>query len=712
MVRTYFAAVAALLMPVVLAITPKQMISAPRYSSASANRNGEWAVFTSETYSFAKHESTLTWNLMRVSTGEITELPFEDDVSEMVWAGETPTSVLYVSSKSRVSSGVSLWTADLADSPINGTRVANLPAPYSGLKAVLTDSGDINFLLNCLAYKNGTAYNADLAPVPYTTGRLYESIYVRHWTDWVTEQRYAVFAGSLSSSGSSYDFDGSMTNLLTGIDAPVTRPESPVQPYGGSSDYDLSSDGSTVVFLTKAPELSKANYTASYLYLVPHDGSSVAQQLNGPGTEAPSHARGASGAPLFSPDGSQIAYYQQDGVAYESDRSKIYVADVESGSITPVAENWDASAAVIKWSSDASDLYVASDYWGSTRLFIIPSDAGANYKPTNITDITSVSDYYVMPNGDALVTSTAVWSSHNVYTVTPDAETNYLYRANEEDAELSGLGPDDLEWIWYEGTLGDQQQALIVYPTDFDPNEVYDLLFYVHGGPQGYTGNTWSTRWNLRTWADQGYVLFGPNPTGSTSYGQDLTDRIQGKWGSWPYEDLINAHSWACDNLAYINCSNAIAAGASYGGYMMNWIQGHDFSDEFNALVSHDGVTSTLSIYETEELWFIEHDLNGTMWDSREVYEMNDPLMHIKNFSTPQFVVQNDLDFRLPADMGIMMFNILQELGIPSRFLNFPDEGHWVGGQENSLFWHQEIFNWINYWSGKIPSLDNNAVTE
>ena len=588
--------------------------------------------------------------------------------------------------------------------------MASLDAPYSGLKAVMTDSGDINFVVNCLAYKNnGSAYNAETAYVPYTTGRLYDSIYVRHWTEYLTQQRYAVFSGTISGGS---DFNGEMTNLLLGIDAPVTRPECPVQPFGGNGDYDLSPDGSTVVFLTKAPQLPKANFTASYLYLVPHDGSSVAQQLNGPGTSAPATAQGASGAPLWSPDGTQIAYFQQDGVSYESDRSKLYVADVQSGGITPVAENWDSSATTIKWNSDCNDLYVTSDYLASTRLFIIPANAGANFKPTNITDITSISDYYVLPNGNALVSASAIWSSWNVYTVTRNAEMKYLYKANEQDAELAGLGPDDVDYIWYEGTLGDQQQAIVVYPTGFDPSKVYDFLFYVHGGPQGYTGNVWSTRWNLRTWTDQGYVLVGPNPTGSTSYGQALTDRIQGRWGSWPYEDLVNAHTWACANLPYINCSNAIEAGASYGGYMTNWIQGHDLGREFKALVCHDGVTTTFGDYETEELWFIQHDFNGTLWDKRHTYWEWDPARFAKNFATPQFVIHSDLDYRLPVAGGIMMFNLLQELGVPSRFLNFPDEGHWVQGQENSLFWHQEVYNWINYWAGKIPSLDRNAITE
>ena len=250
----------------------------------------------------------------------------------------------------------------------------------------------------------------------------------------------------------------------------------------------------------------------------------------------------------------------------------------------------------------------------------------------------------------------------------------YLFLANEENEELADLKPDSLDYFWYEGTLGDQQQALIVYPTDFDPEKVYDLVFYVHGGPQGYTGNTWSSRWNLKTWADQGYVLVGPNPTGSTSYGQNLTDRIQGRWGSWPYEDLVLAHEYACENLPYVNCSNAVEAGASYGGYMTNWIQGHDLGREFKALVCHDGVATTYADYSTEELWFTQHDFNGTLWDNRETYAAWDPLSHAVNFSTPQFVVHNELDYRLPVSEGIAMFNVLQERGVPSRFLSFPDE--------------------------------------
>lgn len=723
------AAVAALMMPLVQAITPELMLSAPRYSSVVPDPSGTWALYSSTNYSWEEHESSTAWKLMRLETGEISDLPWNSSVSEVVWVGPTNTSVLYVNgTNDDVPGGVTLYTADLAANPIQGTLVASLSAPYSGLKAAMTADGKINFIMSTLAYaNNGSAYNEELATIPPTTGRLYDSIYVRHWDTWITQERYAVFSGSLSSnassygnSSSSYSFNGKMTNLLAGLEYNVTRPESPVGPYFDTGDYELSPDGSQVVFLTKAPQLPKANHTATYLYLVPHDGSSVAKAINGPNSTAPETAQGASGGPSFSPDGSKLAYYQQDGISYESDKSKLYVADLSSGEITPLAENWDSSIGSISWSPDGANLWIASDYHASTRLFTIPADADTDYNPTNLTGITSVSDYYVLPDNTVLVTANAVWSSFLLYTLTPSGETSYLYKANERDANLAGLGPEDVGFIWYTGTLGDQQQAIVVYPENFNASKVYDFIFYVHGGPQGYTGNVWSNRWNLKTWADQGYVLVGPNPTGSTSYGQNLTDRIQGRWGSWPYEDLVLAHTYACENLPYINCSNAVEAGASYGGYMTNWIQGHDLGNEFKALVCHDGVATTYADYSTEELWFTEHDFNGTIWNApsppgslsnRVTYASWDPLRHANNFSTPEFIVHSELDYRLPVSEGIAMFNALQVQGVPSRFLSFPDENHWVLNRENSLFWHHEIFNWINYWTGKIDSLDDNAIT-
>ena len=630
----------------------------------------------------------------------------------MVWVGPTNTSILYINSTAGgVQGGVTLYTSDVL-TPNQTTMVASLDAQYQGLKAVNTPDGNINFIVNAMAYGNGTVYNEALAPTPYSTARFYEDIFIRHWDTYLTMERSALFSGTLEQNSGAYSLSSAgLKNLLVGIEAPVTRPETPVPPYGDQGDYDITPDGSTVAFLSKAPQLPKVNYTASYIYVVPHDGSSVAAPVNGPDTSAFSDGhQGASAAPTFSPDGKSIAYVQMDGISYESDRNKLYVADLASKRISSIAADWDRSPDQMAWANNASLIYVGAPDIGTEKVFPLPINAPADYVPVNITQGPYVLDISVLPDGMLLMTDSSIYSSTDYYTLDPDTgDMNTLFESFRSDPELAGLGPEDVDEFYYPGTFG-PQQSWIIKPTGFDPSKTYPLAFWPHGGPQGAWYNEWSTRWNYRVWSDQGYVVIAPNPTGSFSYGQALTDAIQNNWGSYPYDDLVAAWTYVDEHIPYIDISRGINAGASYGGFMTNWIQGHDLGRKFRALVTHDGITSTLNMYASEELWFPQHDFNGTLWDNRANYERWDPVSHAINFSTPHFIVHSSHDFRLPVSEGIFMFNVLQERGVPSRLLNFPDESHWVLGRENSLFWHQEIFNWINHYSGIGEAIDDNAI--
>ncbi len=560
--------------------------------------------------------------------------------------------------------------------------VASIPAPLSGLKAVVTSSGAINFLMNGQKYPNGTAYNEALAETPASTARLYDSIYVRHWDRWLTPETFTLFAGTLSPASdysnlsSTWSFSGELRDLLAGIEG---QAETPVQPFGDSGDYDITPDGSTVAFLTKAPELPYANYTASYIFLVPHDGSAVAAPFNCHNCSAtPENARGASGAPRFSPDGSSIAYFQMDGETYESDKNRIYVARLDDSiTITELADNWDRSPDQLRWAPDGQSLFIATQDVGRERLFSLPVDAGPDYMPTNYSDPGFISAFHILPDSSALVSASSIWSSRDFYIATPENST-WLFTSNTTDPELSGLGPEDVSEFWYQGNFS-TVHGWVVYPEGFSNTSTYPLAFLIHGGPQSAWLNSWSTRWNVKVWADQGYVVVAINPTGSTSYGQAFTDAIQNNWGSFPYDDLVKGWEYidSSGEFSYIDTASGIAAGASYGGYMVNWIQGHDLGREFQALVTHNGVTSTLNQYTTEELWFMQRDFNGTLWDNRDNYERYDPIRYAKEFATPHFVVHSDKDYRLPVSEGVFLFNVLQELGVDSRFLNFPDEGHW-----------------------------------
>jgi len=212
--------------------------------------------------------------------------------------------------------------------------------------------------------------------------------------------------------------------------------------------------------------------------------------------------------------------------------------------------------------------------------------------------------------------------------------------------------------------------------------------------------DSWSTRWNPAVFSEQGYVVIAPNPTGSTSYGQDFTDGIQNQWGGRPYEDLIKGFEYIKENLSYVDTDRAVALGASYGGYMINWIQGHDLGRKFKALVCHDGVFGMTNQMSSDEQYFPSHDLSGPIWAALENWERWDPSRHTGNWSTPQLVIHNELDYRLPISEGLAAFNVLQMKGVESRFLSFPDENHWVLKPENSLVWHTVVLNWINKFVG------------
>lgn len=234
----------------------------------------------------------------------------------------------------------------------------------------------------------------------------------------------------------------------------------------------------------------------------------------------------------------------------------------------------------------------------------------------------------------------------------------------------------------------------------------------VHGGPQGAWEDAWSTRWNPAVFAEQGYVVIAPNPTGSTGYGQDFTDAIRGQWGGLPYQDLVKGFEYIKGNLKYVDTDRAVALGASYGGYMMNWIQGHELGRQFKALVTHDGVFSMTAQMASEEIYFPFHDMKGNLWENPEGWAQWDPSRFAANWATPHLIIHSEKDYRLTMNEGLSAFNVLQVKGVPSRLLIFPDENHWVLKPENSLLWHETVLDWINEYSGLEKYTDWRARTQ
>jgi len=275
-----------------------------------------------------------------------------------------------------------------------------------------------------------------------------------------------------------------------------------------------------------------------------------------------------------------------------------------------------------------------------------------------------------------------------------------LVSSNSKRGKAFGLSEDQVGEIYYKGAGDYQVHAWVVKPSNFDKSKKYPLAFLVHGGPQSAWGDSFSTRWNPAIFAEQGYVVVTPNPTGSTGYGMDLQNGIRNNWGGRPYLDLVLGFEYIEKNMPFVDTTRAVGLGASYGGFMMNWIQGQPLGRKFKALVTHDGIFSTMNQYSSEELFFPIHDFEGTLWEKKENYARWNPADHIANWATPHLIIHSELDYRLPISEGLTPFNILQSRGIPSKLLVFPDENHWVLKHENSLVWHREVLGWINKYSG------------
>ncbi len=378
----------------------------------------------------------------------------------------------------------------------------------------------------------------------------------------------------LKGDDGGYSFSGELTNYVSGI-CNVTCAESPYD-QSDESDYDISPDGNNVVFLTKDTSLPLANYTTNVIYQVPFTGTAKdAVPINARGSTKYAEAQGAATSPRFSPSGKQIAYFQMNGINYESDRNILYVAnaDAQDFNVTALAHDWDRSPDSLAWSKDSETIFVVAPDLGRQRIFPIPLSAGDSYVPKNITNEGGPAGFYVLPDNSILVSDAKIWSSRDIYTITSEGEVSKTYfQANLVDPALAGLGPEDVSEFYYSSNTSEiEQQAWIIYPEGFDENKTYPLAFITHGGPQGAHYNTWSTRWNFKVWADQGYVVIAPNPTASSGWGQNLTDAIQGRWGSYPYWDLVHVWDYVNENLKYVDTENGIEAGASFGGYMTNW---------------------------------------------------------------------------------------------------------------------------------------------
>lgn len=568
-----------------------------------------------------------------------------------------------------------LFRMALGHAPV---QVSNFSGDIGGFK--LSPGGD-----HVVVWADRDLRCADLAcaglPAKPATGsgRTYDQLFIRHWDSWVepgVKSRlfgFAIAGGKLAGKGMP------LTGSLVG--------DTPSKPFGGGEEIAFAPDGHTLFFALREAGRIEPSSTNLDIFSVSSDGAAPPVNL----TDAND---ATDNLPAVSPDGKTLAYAAMARPGYEADRMVLQLRDLGSGQVRPLTQNWDRSIDSITWAADGKSLVVTAGDTLEEPVFRVDAATG---QVTRLTADGHYGNVHALADGSVVATMNSIAAPDDLYRIVPGGQSAQLTAVNRE--MLAKLDPIALNKFSFAGANGDRVWGWTLKPATTTAK--LPIAFLVHGGPQGSFSNSWSYRWNPRLFIAPGYAAVSVDFHGSTGYGQAFTDAIHQNWGGWPLEDLKLGLAYATANDPQLEANNACALGGSYGGYMMNWIEGQ-WPDRFKCIVQHDGVFDARAMaYETEELWFDEWEHGGhPYYEAPQEFERWNPVNYVANWATPQLVITSENDFRIPYTQGIAAFTALQRRDIPSRLLIFPDENHWVLKPKNSIQWYDEVFGWMKRWLG------------
>jgi len=544
--------------------------------------------------------------------------------------------------------------------------------------------------------------------------KIFSRLFYRHWnafTEFKRNHLFVIPADAIAetveagvSPAPSPESQPTRLPLQKNANAPrdLTPGDHDVPPFslGGQDMYAISPDGQEVAYTSNIDEV-EATSTNNEIFGVAISGGTPKKISTSPGADT---------TPLYSPDGKYLAWRSQARAGFEADKWRLLVQDRQSGKTRDLTEKFDRSLGSFIWGPTANAICFAAEDHGEAPIYSVALENG---QPAEIARL-HADDLIFGPNGALYFTRMSIAAPTEIWRlVFADGALSNLAQelggfmtkhdvpvpvTHMNDTLLSQIDMQPLESFTFKGANNEEVQGFMVKPPGFDSNKKYPLKFLIHGGPQGAWGNSWTYRWNAESFAATGnYVVVMINFHGSTCYGQKFTDSISGDWGGKPYVDLMKGLDYVEKTYPFIDKNREAALGASYGGYMANWILGH--TNRFKCIVSHDGTFNTESAYgTTEELWFPEWEFKGPPWKNRELYRKFSPHLFADKFKTPTLVVHGQNDYRLDVSEGFQLFTTLQRLKIPSKMLYFPDEGHWVLKPQNSRLWYKTVNDWVDQW--------------
>jgi dipeptidyl aminopeptidase/acylaminoacyl peptidase len=700
--------------------TFEDMMKLKRVGDPQVSPDGKWVLFSVVDVNLEANTKTPHIWIVPLTHGAAERVLIPDqDADRPRWAPDGKRFA-FLSTKT---SGSQIWVADFdsAAGTVTATHRLTVIETEAGGELWSPDGKNILFTSDVYPECDGTpeaegqcnANKVKAAQNSKVKALIFDHLLYRHWNAYKEGKRSHVFVvgvpeGALcdpektpSSGRNTCPLIAYPTDLTPGdYDAPVFS-------LGGQDNYAFSPDGKEICYVSNHDK-NEAASTNNDLWIVPVSGGQAKNiTADNPASDS---------TPLYSPDGRYIAYRAQQRPGYESDRFLLtfYDRTTEKKKDLQMADRLGWVGTFI-WSPDSSKVYFVTEIEGESWIWNMELNASTVINATPRKDVIQLvskgfnDDIALADGGNVLLfTRMSLQRPSEIYKTSlsdlpTKGKTEPVQLTHLNDALLSQVEMSSLESFYFTGAGDDKVQGFLVKPPNFDASKKYPVKFLIHGGPQGAWGDDWSYRWNPELFAaptsgNQGYVVIMINFHGSTGYGQKFIDAINGDWGGAPYEDLMKGLDYAEQTYPFIDKTRECALGASYGGYMINWILGH--TDRFKCLVSHDGMFNAESAWgTTEELWFNNWEFKGTPYNNRAGYEKWSPHQYAKNFKTPTLVIHGQRDYRLDVSEGFQLFTTLQMEGVPSKMLYFPDEGHWVQKPQNSKLWYETVNAWVDQWA-------------